>query len=208
MTKLTGRFIFAIMKKQTAKQKVIGAAQQLMTNRGYSATTVDEMVKLAGVAKGSFYHAFQSKEALAIAALEDYKDKGWALVSNGPYVTIEDPVERALAFVQFIKDMSIELWSHGCLLGSVSIEVAHSHPGVIKRIDELFDEFENGIEAIFSPALEARGVTEVTGKDLSIHLLAVIEGSIITAKSHFNQRHLPDGIARFKHYLMLLLAEK
>jgi TetR/AcrR family transcriptional repressor of nem operon len=194
--------------KQTARQKVIDAAQQLMTSRGYSATTVDEIVKLAGVAKGSFYHAFQSKEELAIAALEDYEDKGWALVSNGPYVTIEDPVERALAFVQFIEDKSAELWSHGCLLGSVSIEVAHSYPDVIKRIDELFDEFENGMEVILSPALEARGVTSVTGKDLSIHFLAVIEGSIITAKSHFNQRYLSDGIARFKHYLNLLLAEK
>lgn len=56
-----------------------------MTGRGYSATTGDEIVKLAGIAKGSFYHAFKSKEELAIAALEDYELKGWALVSNGLY---------------------------------------------------------------------------------------------------------------------------
>jgi hypothetical protein len=45
--------------------------------------------------------------------LEDYENKGWALVSNGPYVTIKVPVERALAFVQFIEDKSAELLSHG-----------------------------------------------------------------------------------------------
>ncbi len=67
----------------------------------------------------------------------------------------------------------------------------------------IFDEFENGMAAILAPALEPRGVTSVTGKDLSIHFLAVI-----TAKSHFNQRFLSDGIARVKHYLNLLLAEK
>ncbi len=194
------------MSKQTAKQKVIDAAQQLMTSRGYSATTVDEIVKLAGVAKGSFYHAFQSKEELAIAALEDYEEKGWALVSNGPYVEIDDPVERALAFVQFIEDKSADLWAHGCLLGSVSIEVAHSYPEVIQRIDELFDEFEDNLAAILTPALEARGITDITGKALSIHFLAVIEGSIITAKSHLNPSYLQQGIAHFKHYLELLLA--
>jgi hypothetical protein len=47
----------------------------------------------------------------------------------------------------------------------------------------IFDEFENGMAAILAPALEPRGVTSVTGKDLSIHFLAVI-----TAKSHSNQR--------------------
>ena len=194
-----------MLKKTNAKQKVIAAAQELMTTRGYSATTVDDIIKHAGVAKGSFYHAFKSKEELAIVALEDYEKKGWAIVANGPYGAIEDPAERALAFIQFIEEKSHELWAHGCLLGSISIEVADSYPVVIKRIDELFDQFEKGIAAILAPALEARGINEVSGRDLSIHFLAVIEGSIITAKSHCNQRYLQDGIARFRHYLSLLL---
>lgn len=183
------------------------ATQELMTRRGYSATTVDEIIKYAGVSKGGFYHAFKSKEELTIVALEDYEEKGWAIVANGVYVDIEDPVERALAFIQFLEEKSAELWAHGCLLGSISIEVANSHPSVINRIDELFDDFENGLEVILTPALEARNVTEVSGKDLSIHLLAVIEGSIITAKSHRNPRFLQEGIARFRHYLSLLLKQ-
>jgi TetR/AcrR family transcriptional regulator, transcriptional repressor for nem operon len=191
--------------KTNAKQKVIAAAQELMTVRGYSATTVDDIIKLAGVAKGSFYHAFKSKEELAIAALEDYVKKGEAIVANGPYVNIEDPVERALAFIKFIEEKSHELWAHGCLLGSISIEVADSYPGVIKCIDELFDQFEHEIESLLSPALKARGVAGVSGRELSIHFLAVIEGSIITAKSHCNPHLLQDGIARFRHYLSLLL---
>ena len=181
------------------------ATQELMTKRGYSATTVDEIIRYAGVSKGGFYHAFKSKEELTIVALEDYEEKGWAIVANGSYADIEDPVERALAFIQFLEEKSGELWAHGCLLGSISIEVANSHPSVIKRIDELFDDFENGLEVILTPALEARNVTEVSGKDLCIHLLAVIEGSIITAKSHRNPQFLQDGIARFRHYLSFLL---
>ena len=65
-----------------------------------------------------------------------------------------------------------------------------------------------GIEVILAPALEAQKITEISGKDLSIHLLAVVEGSIITAKSHRNPQFLRDGIARFKHYLNLLLKNK
>lgn len=195
-------------KKINVRQKVITAAQELMTSRGYSATSVDEIIKHAGVSKGGFYHAFKSKEELTIVALEDYKKKGWAIVANGSYAEIEDPVERALAFIRFIEAKSHELWSHGCLLGSISIEVAECYPSVIKRIDELFDDFEKGIEAILSPALDACGVTEISAKELSIHFMAVIEGSIITAKSHCNPHFLQNGIARFEHYLSLLLTEK
>ena len=191
----------------TARQKILDAAQQLMTGRGYSATTVDEIVKLAGVAKGSFYHAFKSKEELAIAALEDYEAKGKAILGQGDYLQIEDPVTRALAFLDYLDQNCQLLWAHGCLLGSVSIEVADSYPGVIKQIDCLFDDFEKGLEAILGPALKARNVKGVTGRELSLHLLAVIEGSIIAAKSHFKPHYLNQGIRQFKQYLELLLQQ-
>jgi TetR/AcrR family transcriptional repressor of nem operon len=193
------------MSNTSARQKIMDAAQQLMTGRGYSATTVDEIVKLAGVAKGSFYHAFKSKEELAIAALEDYERKGGAILADGAYMQVEDPVEKAIAFVEFIDDKCQLLWSHGCLLGTVAIEVADNYPGVIKRIDDLFINFEASIERIFAPALKARGITHVTARDLSVHLLGVIEGSIIVARSHFKPQYLNNGIRHFREYLVLLL---
>ena len=83
MTKLTGWSIFSSMAKVTAKQKAIAATQKLMTSGGYSATTVDEIINLAGVSKGSVYHAFKSKEELAITALEDYVHQGLKIVASG-----------------------------------------------------------------------------------------------------------------------------
>ena len=195
------------MAKITAKQKILEATMQLMTGRGYSATTVDEIVQLAGVAKGSFYHAFKSKEELAVAALEDYEARGMAILVDGDYRHVQDPVQKALAFLDYLDDKCQLLWAHGCLLGSVAIEVAEGHPGVIKRIDELFHDFEGALENILAPALKARGVKGVTPRELSVHLLAVIEGSIIAAKSHFKPQHLNNGLRLFKQYVELLLGE-
>jgi len=202
------------MAKLTAKEKVVTAAQELMTGRGYSATSVDTIVQKAGVAKGSFYHAFKSKEELALAALEDYAVKGWQAVASGPYRDIQDPIERALAFVDFLELSSEALWSHGCLLGSVAVEVADSHPELIDRVSGLFQRFEEKFTQLFEPALEARAVelggakVNVTAEELSVHLLAVIEGSIITARSHFEQQHLQNGLRHFRNYLALLLGRE
>jgi TetR/AcrR family transcriptional repressor of nem operon len=193
------------MSKPSAKEKVIEASIALMTDRGFNATTVDDIVKQAGVAKGSVYHAFKSKEELAIASLEHYLQQGLAIVGNGPYTGIEDPVRKALAFVQYIEERSPDLWSHGCLLGSMAIEVGDTYPAVISEIDRMFKKLERAMAAIFAPALAARGVVGVTAKDLSIHLLAVIEGSIIAAKSHGEPQFLKHGIQHFRQYLELLL---
>jgi AcrR family transcriptional regulator len=47
-----------------------GAAQQLFSTRGFFDTTVDDIVAQAGVAKGAFYHHYESKEAVFTNVLE------------------------------------------------------------------------------------------------------------------------------------------
>ena len=46
------------------------AAQQLFESRGFADTTVDDIVAKAGVAKGAFYHHYESKEAVFAKVLE------------------------------------------------------------------------------------------------------------------------------------------
>ena len=51
------------------------AAQHLFETRGFAATTVDDIVSRAGVAKGAFYHHFESKEILLREALGHRQSK-------------------------------------------------------------------------------------------------------------------------------------
>jgi len=82
------------------------------------------------------------------------------------------------------------------------------HPTLHQRIDELFDEFEDGLAAVFVPALKARNIVGITGKDLGRHMLAVIEGAIITAKSHREPQLLVDSLRHFRRYVEMLLGVK
>lgn len=194
------------MAKQTAKEKIIESTLEVMKGRGYQTVTVDEIINHAGVSKGSFYHAFKSKEELALTALQLYGERGWAIVASGAYRDIADPVERALAFARHIEEKSGELWKHGCLLGSIALEVAESHPRLMKQIGALFDNLEEGAARIFTPALEARKVRDVTGKELGRQFLAVVEGGIVLAKAHRKPAYLKEGIRHFTRYLESLLA--
>jgi TetR/AcrR family transcriptional repressor of nem operon len=78
----------------TAKDKLIDSAIRLLGDYGYSATTVDEICEDAGVAKGSFYHSFGSKEDLAVAALDTFVERNAAILMAGDFTREEDPVKR------------------------------------------------------------------------------------------------------------------
>ena len=62
-------------KSRNTKTKIVSAAWELFYKNGYDDTTVDDIVELSGTSKGSFYHYFESKDALlnSLAYLFDEK---------------------------------------------------------------------------------------------------------------------------------------
>lgn len=56
------------------REHILETGQRIMAGKGFSAVGLNEILKDAGVPKGSFYHYFGSKEAFGAAMLERYFD--------------------------------------------------------------------------------------------------------------------------------------
>lgn len=54
------------------KKRIYESAEQLFSEHGFEAVNVDDIVKKAGVAKGSFYVHFESKDNLIVLIINDY----------------------------------------------------------------------------------------------------------------------------------------
>lgn len=54
------------------RERLYESAQRLMIEKGYPATSIDEICTAAGVTKGSFFHYFGSKDQLGRELLERY----------------------------------------------------------------------------------------------------------------------------------------
>lgn len=50
------------MKKAERKEELLKTAYELFLSKGYDAVSVDEIIKAAGIAKGTYYYYFKSKE--------------------------------------------------------------------------------------------------------------------------------------------------
>ncbi|MCL4423113.1 MAG: TetR/AcrR family transcriptional regulator [Actinobacteria bacterium] len=62
-------------KKHTTRNSLVQAAATLFAQRGFSASSVDEIAAIAGLTKGAVYSNFEGKADLALAVLEDRLDR-------------------------------------------------------------------------------------------------------------------------------------
>jgi len=80
------------------KRKLVDAGVALMRQRGFSATTVDDICAEAGVTKGGFFHYFKSKDDLATAAVTRFYDMKAKQFADAPFRNLADPVRGEFAF--------------------------------------------------------------------------------------------------------------
>jgi TetR/AcrR family transcriptional repressor of nem operon len=193
------------MSKSGAKEKLVDAARQLMLSKGYAATTVDEICEEAGLSKGSFYHFFSTKEEIGLAALESFHQRGQKRLSEGPFTSVVDPVERVFSFIDHTESVSKDLWSEGCLLGTFAVDLAETNPAIRKRVSELFDKSIGNMAKVFEP-IASKKKNGPTAQELAEHFISLLEGAIVLGKAYNDVKRIPESIQEFKRYLQILAA--
>jgi TetR/AcrR family transcriptional repressor of nem operon len=113
------------MKTTNTRQTLLEAGKQLIWEKGYTATGIQDVLQAAGVPKGSFYHYFESKDAFVFAVLENYMQEYYARV--GHYLEDETltPLARLRQFFVAAGRWFESLPSYrGCIIGNLSQELA------------------------------------------------------------------------------------
>jgi TetR/AcrR family transcriptional regulator, transcriptional repressor for nem operon len=203
LTKPTSWFSIRPMGKTTAKDQLIQSALRLMLDKGYAGTTVDDICETAKVSKGSFYHFFDTKEEIGLAALEAFILRGEHLLQTGTYQHIEDPVERMFGFLDHAETVAKKIWGDGCLLGTFAIDLARTHPAIQAQVVTLFDRVEVRMAELFSPIASLRK-RNPTASQLARQYMAMLEGAIVLARAYGDWKRIPQALQGFREYLRLL----
>src|SRR4051794_8483338 len=114
-----------------SEARFLDAALEVIRTKGYGATSVDDLCAAAGLGKGSFFHHFESKEALAVAAARHFAARADMLFASAPYRSREDPLQRLLGYIDFRRDLlQGELAEVTCLFGTLVQETYDTHPAI------------------------------------------------------------------------------
>ena len=193
-----------------AKTRLLDAALSVIRTQGYSATTVDDLCRAAGVTKGGFFHHFESKEALAISAAGHFSSMADHLFSTAPYQKFSDPLDRLLGYVDFRKAiLQGELPEFTCLLGTMVQEAYETHPGIREACEKGIGVHLVMLETDVTEAMRKyiprsdRGC-EWTAESLALHMQAVIQGAFILAKAKGGREVAVACIDHLRRYLELL----
>jgi len=86
------------LQAMETRRKIFNTAAQLISEKGFDHVTVEEICKQSGVAKGLFYHYFNSKADIVIETYMDVDNKFSAEVMALPATTPYDRVIYAVSF--------------------------------------------------------------------------------------------------------------
>ncbi|MFJ8584851.1 TetR/AcrR family transcriptional regulator [Streptomyces sp. NPDC093595] len=193
-------------RTSTARDRLIDATGALMRTRGYSSLGVAEICAKAEVKKGSFYHFFESKQALTVEAVNAYWNAErtcWTteLAAAGPALDrLRGLLDTMAQLQRRMKETSGTV--DGCLLGNLALELSTQEPAVRARLEEIFDEQIALVAAILDAAADEGTVpreraTEATARAVVAH----IEGLVMFAKLKNDPMVLDD---LWPHTLLLL----
>ncbi len=199
-----------IANKPTAKAKILDAALSAIRNKGYSATTVDDLCAEAGVTKGAFFHHFRSKEALGVAAAEHWSSVTGGLFATAPYHAHRDPLDRVLGYLEFraaILQGAVPEFT--CLVGTMVQEVYDTSPAIRDACDASISAHAAKVEADIAEAMRNHGIAaDWTAESLALHTQAVLQGAFILAKARGGPAVAAESIAHLRRYIEMLFGRQ
>lgn len=185
-----------------ARVRLLDAAIDVIRHRGLHATSVDDLCAAAGVTKGAFFHHFESKEALAVAAAEHWSATTGALFAAATYHDPPTAAQRVLAYLDFraalIRGTPAQF---SCLAGTMTQEAYESSPAVRDASAAAIFDHAATLEADIAEALaEAGNPHHIDAADLARHTQAVLQGAFILAKAADDPQLVGQSIAHLRRY--------
>jgi AcrR family transcriptional regulator len=110
-----------VRQAEATRHLLVSVARGLFAERGYAATSIEEIIQRAGVARGALYHHFSGKETLFRAVYDDVQSDAVARVMAAA-LTVPEPWGAVRAGLSAFLDACLEpAFRRIVVLDSVSV---------------------------------------------------------------------------------------
>jgi len=135
------------------RQALLRAGVEVLTEKGFAATGIDEVLKRVDVPKGSFYHYFASKEAFGAELIDRYAayfahklDRCLGNRARAPLQRIRDFVDDARS------GMARHGYRRGCLIGNLGQEMAALPEAYRQRLTMVLEDWQRRLQRCLEEA--------------------------------------------------------
>jgi len=190
-----------------SKLNLLNAALIVIRSKGYAAATVDDICRAAHVTKGSFFHHFESKDELALAAVAHWRSMTEGFFASAPYHQPQDPLDRLFGYLNFRGTiLTGDLPNYTCLLGTLVQETYDTHPEIRTACDAALSSHIAELTRDVQAAKDRYAPNAAwTAASIGAFIQAVLQGSFIFAKAHQSPAVIRENLQHLHRYLRTLL---
>ncbi len=176
------------------KNETLSKAMDVFWEKGYKATSIDDLVDRMGIQRGSIYNTFGDKRELFLSAVEHYGD----VVTSRTLKVLEadgSPIENIKKFFDIIVNTPPDSRSKGCLISNTVVELAPHDEEVADVVKGIMKKIQTAFQNCLERAVEAGELPETTNtRVLSNFLATSTHGLIVTGKSIPDKKQLKDVV--------------
>jgi len=176
------------------REETLSKAMELFWEKGYKATSIEDLVDRMGIKRGSIYNTFGDKHSLFIAAVEYYAKE----VTSRTIKILESPgspLENIKLFFETIVNTPSDKKTRGCLISNTVVELAPHDEKVADTVRIILERIQNAFLHCLDKAVELGELPEDTDTKVLSHFLATsTHGLIVTGKSAVDNKQMKDVV--------------
>jgi TetR/AcrR family transcriptional repressor of nem operon len=176
-----------LTKGEKTQARILRSAMTLINTRGYTNTSINDIIKASGVQKGNLYFHFSSKDCLCLALIEEAKKEYLAYLESS--MKSERPLEKINDILNAILARHRKMnFIGGCIFGNMALEMTDINSRFSAVIKEVFHEWQQLLANLLQDA-QMRGDldNELDPLPMARFIVASIEGGIMMAKVSKNE---------------------
>lgn len=199
-------------KGAATRDRIMEIAQASVLDKGFAATSIEEVIAEAGITKSGFFYHFRDKNELAREMLRRYvaeNDEVFDDIFGRAKELTDDPLQAFLLGLKLLAELTRDLpGGHpGCLVASICYqerlfdsEVHALNTSSVRRWNERFLGYLMEIAEEYPPR------EPVQLRDVATMLSCTFDGAIIMAKALRDPSQLERQILAYRTYVKILFS--
>lgn len=169
---------------------VLDKAIDLFWKQGYEATSLEQLLGVMDIGKGSMYHNFGNKREVFKLALNRFT-QNFTTYFESEIARSKDPIDFIRNFFKSIPRQGLNDHQKGCFLGNTVAELASIDPGLEKLAAEHLETFEQLFYKYIKRGKQTGRIkSQEDARLLARHLINLWNGLNITRRMYANAKDL------------------
>ena len=164
--------------RKFVEDQVIEAARDQFWTHGYGGTSLDDLVAVTGLGRGSLYGAIGDKHTIFMRALDEYSTSTMATVRAELRDSPQSAYDRLVGHIRSMaRANATDSKRRGCLTAKSAAELAATDKAVARRVKLFLDRYQSELaETIAAAQREGDVDSAVNSRDLAALVLAILRG--------------------------------